>query len=175
MKNNRSFSRKQNGATTMEVLFYLIVAALVLYVVVQMGFKLFGKQTNNTEQTNVAELIINTRALKSSQGYGASGTNLVPQLLATDGIPNGLTVASNVPYNAWNGAVTVVSAGVAFTITYQAVPQDACVALATKVAKNQAFTTRINSGTALTGEVTAATATTSCSGTTNTITWTVSS
>mgnify|MGYP006176810427 CR=1 FL=1 len=175
MKYNRPFARKQNGATTMEVLFFLIVAALVLYGVVQMGFKLFGKQTNNTEQSNVAELIINTRALKSSQGYGASGTNIVPQLIATDGIPNGLTVVSNVAYNAWNGVVSVASAGVAFTITYQSVPKDACVALATKVAKNQAFSTRINSGTALTGEVTAAIATTSCSGTSNTVAWTVSS
>ena len=172
---NRNNQFKQAGASTMEILFYLIVAALVLFVAVQGGFKLFGKQTNNTEQMNVAELIINTRALKSSQGYGASGANLVPQLVATNGIPNGLTVVSNVPYNAWNGAVTVVSAGVSFTITYAAVPQDACVALATKVAKNPSFTTTINAGSAMSGEVTAATATTGCSAAANTIAWTVSS
>lgn len=174
MKYSRKISSKQKGMSTIEILFVLIVITIALAFAVQKGYSLFARQTNNTEQTNVAELIMNTRSLKSSQGYGTTGTNLVPQLVATKGIPSGLTVASNVPYNSWNGAVTVVSAGVSFTITYQDVPQDACVTLATKVAKAEGFTTRINSGTATSGEITPAVATAGCSSDSNTIAWTVS-
>lgn len=174
MKRTIKNIRAQNGMSTVEVLFILIVAAIVLFVAVQKGYSLFGRQTNNVEQSNVAELIMNTRSLKSTQGYGASGTNLVPQLIATNGIPSGLTISSNMPFNSWNGAVTVVSAGVSFTITYQNVPQDSCVMLATKVAKNQGFTTRINSGSATSGEITPAVATAGCSSDSNTISWTVS-
>ncbi|MEB0222040.1 type 4 pilus major pilin [Pseudomonas sp. AB12(2023)] len=175
-RNFKSLSRKQSGATTMELLFYLIVAALILYAAVQGGFKLFSRQSNNTEQENVASLIINTRALKGNTGYGTSGTNLVPVLSTTDGIPNGMTFTSGVPYNSWNGAVTVVSTGPSFTITYPTVPQDACVSLATRVAKNASITTKINSGTGVVGEISASSASTSCTDpTANIISWTVSS
>ena len=165
---------KQAGTSNMEMLFYLILAALVLGGAIALGFKLFNKQTNNGEQANVANIIINTRALKGSQGYGTAGANLIPQLITTDGIPDGLTITGGAVYNSWNGAVTVTSTGPAFVLTYPSVPQDSCVSLATKVAKTRAYSTKINSGTAVIGEVDSATASTNCSGTTNTIAWTIS-
>jgi hypothetical protein len=165
---------KQTGSSNMEMLFYLILAALVVGGAIALGLKLFNKQTNNGEQTNVANLIVNTRALKGSQGYGTSGANLIPQLIVTDGIPDGLTNSSGAIYNSWNGAVTVSSTGPAFVLTYNSIPQDSCVSLATKVAKTRAYSTKINSGTAVIGEVDSATASTNCSATTNTIAWTIS-
>ncbi|HBP0736159.1 TPA: pilus assembly protein PilX, partial [Pseudomonas aeruginosa] len=54
-------------------------------------------------------------------------------------------------------------------------PQDACITLATKIAKNTFEQTKINSGTAITGEVTTAAATQACSSDSNSITWTYSS
>ncbi|HHH8773357.1 hypothetical protein [Pseudomonas aeruginosa] len=47
--------------------------------------------------------------------------------------------------------------------------------LSTKIAKNTFEQTKINSGTAITGEVTSAAATTACSSDSNSITWTYSS
>ncbi|MHC8403545.1 type 4 pilus major pilin [Pseudomonas sp. MDT1-17] len=165
---------KQTGSSNMEMLFYLILAALVVGGAIALGLKLFNKQTNNGEQTNVANLIVNTRALKGSQGYGTNGANLIPQLITTDGIPDGLTNSSGAIFNSWNGTVTVTSTGPAFVLTYGSIPQDSCVSLATKVAKTRAYSTKINSGTAVIGEVDSATATTNCSATTNTIAWTIS-
>lgn len=165
---------KQTGSSNMEMLFYLILAALVVGGAIALGLKLFNKQTNNGEQTNVGNIVVNTRALKGSQGYGTNGTNLIPQLIVTDGIPDGLTISGGAIFNSWNGAVTVTSTGPAFVLTYNSIPQDSCVSLATKVAKTRAYSTRINSGTAVIGEVDSATASTNCSAVTNTIAWTIS-
>lgn len=165
---------KQTGSSNMEMLFYLILAAILISAAIAFGLKLFNKQTNNGEQTNVANLVVNTRALKGSQGYGASGANLIPQLIITDGIPDGLTNSSGAIFNSWNGTVTVTSTGPAFVLTYSGIPQDSCVSLATKVAKTRAYSTKINSGTAIVGEIDSATAATDCSAVTNTIAWTIS-
>lgn len=171
---NINLPNKQAGSSNMEMLFYLILAALVVGGAIALGLKLFNKQTNNGEQSNVANLIVNTRALKGSQGYGTNGANLIPQLIVTDGIPDGLTNSSGAIYNSWNGTVTLTSTGPAFVLTYSGIPQDSCVSLATKVAKTRAYSTKINSGTAVVGEVDSATASTNCSATTNTIAWTIS-
>ncbi|MDO7919917.1 type 4 pilus major pilin, partial [Pseudomonas aeruginosa] len=53
--------------------------------------------------------------------------------------------------------------------------RDACITLGTKIAKNTFEQTKINSGTAITGEVTTAAATQACSSDSNSITWTYSS
>ncbi|MNJ56865.1 hypothetical protein D3C77_524290 [compost metagenome] len=156
------------------MLFYLILAALLFGGAVALGFTLFNKQTNNGEQSNVTNLVVNMRALKGGQGYGASGTNLIPQLVATDGIPDGMTISGGAIFNSWNGAVTLASTGPAFVLTYNNVPKDSCVSMATKVAKTRAYQTKINSGGVVIGEVDSATATTQCSTDTNTIAWTIS-
>ena len=62
-----------------------------------------------------------------------------------------------------------------FATTSSALPKDACIALATRVAKNEYEKTKINSGSAVSGEVTTVSATTACSTSANTITWTISS
>ena len=136
---------------------------------------LFGSSNISEEQGNIAALTTNTRALKGSNGYGTSGTNLVTSLIAVNGVPKNMSVVSGVLYNVYGGSVTVTSTGMGFAITSSALPKDACIALATRVAKNQYEQTKINSGTATTAEVTTAAATTSCSAATNTITWTVNS
>ncbi|MBF3364149.1 pilus assembly protein PilX, partial [Pseudomonas aeruginosa] len=59
--------------------------------------------------------------------------------------------------------------------TTSKLPQDACITLATKIAKNTFEQTKINSGSSITGEVTTAAATQACSSDSNSITWTYSS
>ena len=92
-----------------------------------------------------------------------------------DGKATDVTVAEHKDINDEGQSVTVTSTGMGFAITSSALPKDACIALATRVAKNQYEQTKINSGAATTAEVTTAAATTGCSGATNTITWTVNS
>ncbi|EPQ5199368.1 type 4 pilus major pilin, partial [Pseudomonas aeruginosa] len=108
-------------------------------------------------------------------GYGSSGTNLIPSLIAINGVPKNMSVSSGVVYNVYGGSVTVSSTGMGFSITTSKLPKDACITLGTKIAKNTFEQTKINSGTAITGEVTTAAATQACSSDSNSITWTYSS
>lgn len=47
-----------------------------------------------------------------------------------------MSVSSGVVYNVYGGSVTVSSTGMGFSITTSKLPQDACITLATKIAKN---------------------------------------
>lgn len=175
MKNLKPMNR-QKGLSAIETLFVILIATLALIGALALGYKMFGNQQNSAEQENIANLLVNARSLKGSQGYGAAGTNLVPQLIAIDGVPDTMTVTAGVIYNSWGGTVTVVATTpTSFTVTAGSITQAGCVALATRVAKSNQFTTKIGSGTATQGEISAAVATTGCAATaTNTIAWTVS-
>lgn len=166
--------RQQHGFISIEMVIVLIIIALGLGLAVSRGAGLFGSSNISEEQSNLATLTTNTRALKGSNGYGTSGTNLVPSLIAINGVPKNMSVNAGVLYNVYGGSVSVSSTGMGFAITSSSLPQDACIALATRVAKNEYERTQINSGSALNGEVSSVAATTACSGTTNTITWTIS-
>lgn len=121
---------------------------------------------------NIGILISNTRKLKASSGYGTSGTSLVSALRVSKGLPN-MSDDGTSRYNSWGGAVTVVSNGMTFTVTENGLPADACVTLATKISRGQKVTTTINAGTAVTGEVLQANATSGCSKDANVVAWTV--
>lgn len=163
---------RQRGVFSLEMMFVLIIAVVALGYIIYNGGSLMGSQDVTNEQSNIGTLIANTRKLKASSGYGTSGTSLVSQLVASKGLPNMSVNGSNL-YNAWGGSVTVVSSGMTFTITENALPQDACVTLATKISRGAKVTTAINGGTAVTGEVDPGTATSGCSKDSNVVAWTV--
>jgi prepilin-type N-terminal cleavage/methylation domain-containing protein len=169
--------KKQQGFTALEVTVVLIIGLLIIALAASHFTQLFGKSNDSEELGNIETLMGNTKALKTASGYGASGTSLVSQLIAAGGIPSNMTVIASVPYNDWNGAVTVVSTGNGFTIGYVAVPQSDCIALATKVSKGGEFaSTQVNAAATVTGVYTSAQATTDCSSANaNTITWTSAS
>lgn len=165
--------RRQAGWMSIEMLFVLLVALIGVGYALFNGGQLMGTSDISNEQSNIGQLIANTRKLKGMSGYGASSTNLVPQLIATKGVPN-MSMSGGALYNAWSGSVTVVSNGMTFTVTENGLPQDACISLASKMSRGSKATTAINSGTAITGEVDSAAATSGCSKDTgNTLAWTV--
>lgn len=161
----------QFGYISIEMLFVIIVILIGMGFALYNGWSMMGSSDVNNEQGNVGQLIANTRKLKGSAGYGASGTNLVTQLAAIRGLPN-MSYASSKLYNSWSGEVTVVSNGMTYTVTEAGLPQDACVTLATKLGRGQKVSTSINGGAAVSGEVSAAAATSSCSTDSNTVAWT---
>ncbi|OHE80661.1 MAG: hypothetical protein A2X76_01310 [Lysobacterales bacterium GWF1_69_6] len=162
-RNNRINRRnKQQGLTLIEALVWIILSILVIAGAAAGIAKAFGANETRTEADHITSIIVSTKTLRSSGGYGASGTDLVPALIATNAIPKTMTVVSGVPKNAWDGTVTVASTGPGFTITYPTVPQAACIELATKISRGGAVTTKIGTGTAIVGEVPTATATTQC-------------
>lgn len=165
---------RQAGYIDLSMIFVLICIAIGIGYALYNGGSLMNSSDVGNEQSNIGQLIANTRKLKGSAGYGSSGTNLVPQLATIKGLPN-MSVSGSTLYNVWGGTVTVVSNGMTFVITENGLPQDACATLATKISRGQKVITAINGGSSTTGEVTSATATSGCSNdsTSNTLSWTV--
>ena len=168
MTNARS---NQRGFLSLDGMFWLMLIAVALGFIVFMGYRTFGSSDVTIEQSNLGTLLSNAKRLKSTTGYATAGTNLAQSLInleATGGMSiNGTTLS-----NRWNGAVTVVSNGMTFTITESNLPKTACITLASNMAKDKQTTTAINGGTAVAGEITAVAAATSCSSDANTIAWT---
>lgn len=162
---------KQRGFLSIDGLFWLMLVVVALGFILWMSWRMLGSSDVAIEQSNVSTLIANTKKLKGSTGYGASGQNLVPSLIAIEGTGS-MGISGSALVNQWNGPVTVVSNGMTFTITEGGVPRSACITLATKVAKDRQTTTAINGGSTSTGEVHSTAATTSCSSDSNTIAWT---
>jgi type II secretory pathway pseudopilin PulG len=171
--NKQHMKTRQAGFGALEVMIALIIGSLVIIGAVGWYQSLDTKSKNSDELTNLATLMTNTRQMKTSSGYGTSGTNLVPVLSNAGGIPDTMEYASSVLYNAWGGTVTVLSNGQTFTITYTGLPAENCIFLASKGAASSSQQTRINSGTAITGEVTSIAASSSCNTATNSVAWTV--
>jgi len=164
--------RRQQGWGILETMIVLIIGVAGLSAVMYNGGTLFGSSDASLEQDNLGILFSSTRKLKASSGYGAAGTDLIPQLIAIKGLPN-MSLSGTSVYNKWGGAVTITSNGMTFVITDAGLPSEACVTLATKIGRSQNATTSINSGTAAAGEVLPSTATTACSksGNGNTVSW----
>jgi prepilin-type N-terminal cleavage/methylation domain-containing protein len=175
MRNPNRFTRRNTvGFTLMEVLIVLIIGGVIAVLVLPRIGKLFGRSEVTFESQNVADLIGNIKGLRANGGYGAAGTNLIPQLIVNDGLPDSLTNSAGVVTNSWGGAVTATSTGIGFALTYAApMPQAACASLATKHSNSQVNSTKINGAAAIVGPVTQAQAAADCAaGTANTIVWT---
>ena len=163
----------QRGFIDLTMLFVLICLAIGIGYALYNGGALLSNSDISNEQSNIAQLMANTRKLKGSNGYGTSGTNLVDQLVASKGLPN-MSVSGGMLFNAWNGTVSVTSAGMTFTVTENGLPIDACMTLATKVSRGPKVSTSINGAAKVSGEISAAAAAASCTDAdTNTVAWTV--
>lgn len=171
---NRASRKKQNGFTAVELIIVLIVGLGIITLAAGKMDMLFGNSNVSEELSNVNTLFANTRALKTSSGYGAASTDLTSQLTAVNGVPRNMAVTGGVIYNLWGGSVPVVSTGPGFTITQNTTPQEACIKMATKISKGGTFQTiAINGNAGIAGEVSSATATTQCnSATSNAIVFT---
>lgn len=167
----RSTLKKQRGFLAIDGVMWLMLITIALGFIAWIGYKMLSSSDAAVEQSNITTIITNTKKLKGSSGYGTSGTNLVPSLIAIDGAGS-MGVSGSTLTNQWNGAVTLVSNGMTFTLTESNVPKAACITLATKIGKDKQSTTTINGGAATNGEVLPATATTSCSNDQNSISWT---
>lgn len=163
----------QRGFIDLTMLFVLICLAIGIGYALYNGGALFSSSDVSNEQSNIGQLMANTRKLKGSNGYGTSGTNLVDQLIASKGLPN-MNVSGGTLYNAWNGTVSVTSGGMTFILTENGLPSDACMTLATKLSRGPKVSTSINGGSAVSGEVSSAVAAAGCTDSDeNTVAWTV--
>ena len=98
----------QGGFVSIEMIIVLIIIAIGASAA---AAGMFSSSNANEEQRNISVIAANARALKTSSGYGSSGTNLIPSLIAINGVPKNMSVSSGVVYNVYGGSVTVSSTG----------------------------------------------------------------
>ena len=118
---------RQRGASLLEGIAYLGIAAIVVLGAVSLLTGAFGSAKANQTTEEVVAIRTAVRKLYIGQSYPVA--SLVPNLITANAIPN--TLARPTPAtlsNSWGGAVTVMGlVGGGFTVTYNAVPQDVCV------------------------------------------------
>lgn len=175
MKQHKAVPAKQGGFSLIEIMVVLAIAGLILAGVAWSINKSFNSNDIKDTSTALTTVMSSVPELRTTTGYGAAGTDLMPALIAQNSIPSVWPVVSGVPQNAWGGTVAVTS-GVTFAnIVLTKVPQEACNKLATRLSQGTNFaSTKIGSGTAIVGEVSATQAQTQCTAD-NTITWTTTS
>lgn len=155
--------------TLLEAAIFIVIALVILAVAITKGGALFSRNDVSTEFSNAAELMSNARSmLKTSGEYKFTGADdMTGALIQFGGAPANMTVVGTKSsgtaklHNLWGGAVTlqpVVTSGgqkSTFSLTYAAVPQEACIMLATKLSTApNVVTTNVN-GTTTNGPISA--------------------
>jgi type II secretory pathway pseudopilin PulG len=162
----------QKGFISIETIIVLVVV-LSLLALGASRMDMLSTLGDTTEETsNILALYTNTKGLRSSQGYGTSGTDLTSQLIAIKGIPKNMSIIEGKLYNIFNGVVEIKSTGLGFSISTAKLSVDVCNRLATKISRSGSFAnTVINSGSPIVGEITPAVSTTQCNSDSNIILW----
>jgi prepilin-type N-terminal cleavage/methylation domain-containing protein len=171
--NIHSTKRKARGFTLIELMIVLVIIAVAALFILGRSATARDDSEVNAETANVAHIIAKTEQLRSGGSFGAAGTNLVPLLINKEAFPKSMSISGTTVSHGWNGAVTIVSTGPSFSVTYAAVPKKVCSSMAVNQSQTGSVSTKINAATAVVGAVSAVTADTDCSAATNTITWTV--
>lgn len=117
---------RQRGASLLEGIAYLGIAALVVLGAVSLLTNAFGSARGNQTTEESIALRTSIRKLYTGQPYPA--VDLLPNLILANAIPNTLIRNGNAVTNSWAGAVAIAGDGAGqFTITYNSVPQDVCM------------------------------------------------
>jgi type II secretory pathway pseudopilin PulG len=117
---------RQRGASLLEAIAYLGVAALVVLAAVSLLQNAFGSARSNQTTEEITGLRTNVRKMYAGQSY--DDTAMLANLITAKAIPGTLTVGNGAITNTWGGAVTVAKVDAAsFAITYTLVPQDVCM------------------------------------------------
>jgi type II secretory pathway pseudopilin PulG len=123
---------RQRGASLLEGLAYLGIAAIVILGAVSLLGGAFGNAQSNQASQEIVSLRTAARKLFASQTFPAGAGVVGQNLITARAVPGTLTINGTNMTNAWGGAVTVTGNGGAggtnqFTIAYANVPQDVCI------------------------------------------------
>lgn len=165
----------QRGASLLEAIAYLGIAALVVLGAVSLLTGAFGSAKANQTTEEVVALRTAVHKLYTGQAYAV---NAVPDLVKANAIPNTLVIDRTAPVsikNSWAGAVTVVgNAAGTFTITYPNVPQDVCMSVISGANGWSQISGATGANAVVAFPATVANATSICTASTNTIEFTAS-
>lgn len=135
--------KRESGFTLIEVMVVMVIGIVIIAVATGGVRRAFAGNEVNTETRNVNDLMANIQAMKGVDGFSSISTQLLHRV---HGIPTALSTTDGTSVlNSWNGAVTIRGNGTAFTINYAAVPESACIQLATKIAEAGAMRVHVGS------------------------------
>lgn len=120
----------QRGASLLESIAFLGVAAIVILGAVALLMSSFGSANTNRAQQEITSIRTGVKKLYMGQSASYGSGDLTGALVNARVFPSTLAVDnSGVVLNAWNGGVSVSGATANFSITYDKVPRDVCVNL----------------------------------------------
>jgi len=120
-------ARRQRGASLLEGIAYLGIAAIIILGAVSLLISAFsGADTNRLlQETTAIRTSVKKLYMGQSASYGTASLNT--DLIAANAFPTTLAVSGANVTDAWNGAVDVTGATSQFTISYALVPKDVCI------------------------------------------------
>jgi len=169
-KSIRSNSKvaRQHGASLLEGIAYLGIAAIVVMGAISLLTGAFSSAKSNQANEEVIGLRTAVRKLYMGQTYPA-GT-IVSNLISAKATPGTLVVDSGTLKNSWGGSVTIAGASGSFEITYPSVPPDVCVSMVSGASGWAGI--KINTTSITSSPVSAADASANCTATSNSIVYT---
>lgn len=158
---SQAFPRCVNrGVLSIELVIILAVIAIIVIFIFANSGSLFRKNDVTMELSNAQEIMTNTRTLLKTQGGYEFTDNkqMTGLLIKVGGVPNSMTIngkkedGTATVTNVWGGSVTVTpekidgsATNTGFSLTYEKVPLEACITMATKLSQTSAVSkTMIN-------------------------------
>ena len=168
--------QRQRGASLLEGIAFLGIAAIVVLGAVSLLNGAFGSAATNRTAEEIVAIRTSIKKLYMGQsaGYPGGSASMNAQLVPANVFPSTLTVntGTSTVTNSWAGAVNVTSpTATTFQVEYTAVPQDVCINV---VSTSSGWTGITVNGTAMANPTSPdpTTAQAACTSTTsNTIDW----
>lgn len=140
-------AKPEKGWGFLEQIAIAVAVIFVIGLVLGSYFLLKSRTSVASESSNIQTIITSTQGLlKGTDGYTfTSAAKMTGALIQMGGVPKSMTVRGTPSsgtatlYNSWGGSVTVAPSATAggfnngFTVTYEKVPQDACIQIATQI------------------------------------------
>lgn len=121
----------QQGASLLEGLAFLGIAAMVILGAVSLLSTAFGNAKANQTTEQLMALRTSIKKLYSGQSFGT--TDMVPTLYNAKAIPSTLSAGGSPATitGSWGGSIAITGAngGAEYTITIPSVPQDVCISV----------------------------------------------
>ena len=119
--------RHQRGASLLEGIAYLGIAAIVILGAISLLTGAFSSAQSNRLGEEVVTIRTGVKKLYMGQANSYGTVSLDATLTSARVFPATINTAGANPLNSWGGAVAVLGANNTFSITYNAVPQDVCI------------------------------------------------
>ncbi|WP_116137966.1 type 4 pilus major pilin [Trinickia diaoshuihuensis] len=167
----RGLRRAQRGATLLEAIAYLGIAAIVVIGAIALLNGAFSSASSNQTAEQVTAIQTGIKKLYMGQTNGYNGLTTAVAISAGV-IPKTLVIntTNNTVTDPWGGAVTITGTGAGtFTIEFDTVPKDVCI---NAVSAGGTWTAVSVGGTAQAVPVTPSAAEAACAAANNNIIWT---